>query len=238
MSVSFGHSMADTASRFKSSPTSIYNVPAKQIILPGLLIGNMAYKLGTEKNPQRRSDVFWNSVISWVGGALLFNTNNKLLPYFTLPAVAGSIALFKIAQKDTPEEKTDTAINHASWWLTGMATQSVSSKLFKLKGGFNALCAFAVGASVIGPVIATLVKDKVLPMFGKDHKKNIGSSFESLKTGYNVGQRSQPNFSPFSEPSPLYMTKDNQRMNLDLDKGNYDSFDPFNIKGLIPGGPV
>ena len=125
-------------------------IPPKQVMLPGLLIGNMAYKLGTEKNPAKRGEILTNAIISWLGGTLLYNANSRVLPYFTLPIVAGAIALYKIAERDTPEEKTDTAINHSTWWLTGIATQKFASGLMKLKGPFNSLFAFAVGASVIG----------------------------------------------------------------------------------------
>lgn len=230
-------SATQAVNNYKSAHQGLYNVPAKNIVLPGLLLGNMAYKLGTEKNPEKRNEVLWNSAISWLGGTLLYNANSKVLPYFTLPGVAGAIALFKIAQKDTPEEKTDTAINHASWWLSGMGVQKIAN-LMSLKGPFHTLCAFAVGSSVVGPIIASLVKQHILPKFGKNNAQVLGSSFDTLRTGYNTGNRTDTTFSPFTEPAPYQVNALNQKTNVNLNKppANYDPFDPFNLKNVIPGG--
>lgn len=206
----------------------IYNTPAKNIVLPGLILGNMAYKLGTEQNPQKRNDILWNSIISWVGGSLLVNLNNGLLPYFTLPAIAGSIALYKIAQKNTPEEKTDTAINHVSWWASGFLTQKVA-QLFKLTSSFQTLCAFAVGASIVGPILSAFVKEKVLQKVAKEKANYLGNSINQLNAGYRVGQSVDTNFSPFASFSNTSSQASNQ-----INSG-YDFRDPYNLKKLIPG---
>jgi hypothetical protein len=212
------------------------NIPAKNVVLPGLLIGNMAYKLGTEKNPQKRGDLLTNSLVSWLGGFLLYNANNKVLPYFTLPIVAGSIALYKIAQQDTPEEKTDTAVNHGAWWASGIAAQQLA-RLAKLKGPFNSLVAFAVGASVVGPVVASFVKQKIIPTLAKSN--DIGKTFDTLKMNeYSVGKRNNANFSPFNDPSPSSFNGKGEPVNTNLDQTAYNPFDPYNLKGSIPGGLV
>lgn len=219
-----------------TSVAKFNNIPTKSVVLPGLLIGNMAYKLGTEKDPQQRGDILTNSIISWLGGYLLYNANNKVLPYFTLPIVAGAIALYKIAQQDTPEEKTDTAVNHGAWWLSGALTQQLA-KMAKLGGPVNSLVAFAVGASVIGPVVSSYVKQNIIPKIAKS--KDIGTGFDSLKmNGYNVGKRENSNFSPFNDPAPQTFNGNGQPVNVNLNKTPYNPFDPFNLKDSIPGGLV
>jgi len=228
-----GQTAPQAVNNFKAAHKGFYNVPAKSILLPGLLIGNMAYKLGTEKNPQKRSEVLWNSVISWLGGTLLYNANSRVLPYFTLPLVAGSLALFKIAQKDTPEEKTDTAVNHGAWWASGIAAQKLA-QLANLKGPFNTLCAFAVGASVAGPVIASLIKDKILPLLAK--KKDIGNSFNNIRPEYNVGTKQSNNFSPFTEPAAYQINQSGEKTHTNLQNSAYNPFDPFNLEEHVPGG--
>lgn len=224
-----------TVSKAANNYKNLYKIPPKNIVLPGLLLGNMAYKLGNEKNPIRRDNVLWNHLTSWVGGALLYNANNKILPYFTLPFVAGSIALFRIAQKNTPEEKTDTAINHAAWWGSGMLTQKAAS-LMKINGTFQAICAFAVGASIVGPLVSNFTKHTILPLFGKNETSNIGKSFDNLQVNYNTGSKTNTDFSPFSEPAAYQLNQKDERVNVDLDKTAYDPFNPFNINDLAIKG--
>lgn len=219
--------IGQAAQQLKNNPmaSQILNPPVKNIVLPGLLLGNMAYKLGTEKDPQKRNDVMWNSLISWLGGVLL---TNRALPYYVLPGVAGSIALFKIAQKDTAEEKKDTAINHAAWWLTGIATQA-AAKVLNLKSAFSTYCAFAVGASVFGPLVAHFVKQKILPPIIKNQEKTISNGIDTLTSGYPVGQKANLHFSPFNDPangSPFN--------HFTPTKSNYDPTDPYNLKKLVP----
>lgn len=221
--------ISTVANQIKNNPTAanILNPPIKSLVLPGLLLGNMAYKLGTEKNPKKRNEVIWNSAISWLGGLLL---TNKALPYYVLPAVAGSIALFKIAQKDTPEERKDTAINHAAWWLTGIATHAVA-KAVNLKSAFSVYCAFAVGASVFGPLVSHFIKQKILPPITKDQEKIISNGIDTLTSGYPVGSKHNSSFSPFNDPSTS-----SPFTQFSQPTSTYDVTDPYGLKKLIPGG--
>lgn len=205
---------------------NINNTPVRNILLPALLIGNMSYKVGTERDAQKQSDVFWNSLFSWIAGALLVNLNNGVLPYFVLPITAGSIALFKIAQKDTPEEKTDTALNHATWWLSGIGAQLVAKGL-KLNSSFQTLCAFAVGTSIVGPLLSHFVKENVLPLFIKDKNATIGKTFEQVNANYPLGKNVDPHFSPFSAFTP--------KASANLPQSKFNPQDPYNLKQLIPG---
>lgn len=217
-----------TVSKAANNYKNLYKIPPKNIVLPGLLLGNMAYKLGNEKNPIKRDNVLWNQLTSWLGGALLYNANNKVLPYFTLPFVAGSIALFRIAEKTTAEEKADTAINHASWWGSAILTQELAKK-FNIKGTFQGMCAFAVGASIVGPIISNFIKQKILPLLGQKDKTQIGNSFDNLKVNYNTGTKTNTDFSPFTEIPAYELNGRDERVNVDLDKTAYDPFNPFNI---------
>ena len=242
-------SLSNVTQKIQASTGGVYNLPPRQVILPALLIGNMAYKLGSEKNPQRRGDILSNSLVSWLGGVLLYNANGSInpvktsvlkpLPYFTLPIVAGAIALYNIAKNDTSEGKTDTAINHASWWLTGIATQKLAA-MAKLTGPFNVFCSFAVGASVIGPVIASFIKTKILPLLGKEKSNYIANTLSNIQPEYNVGNTVNANFSPFgnNEPAALKFSQTRQDPNVATNNppNNFDPTDPFNLDSLVPGG--
>lgn len=224
-----------TVSKAAINYKNLYKIPPRNIVLPGLLLGNMAYKLGNEKNPIKRDNVLWNQLTSWVGGAFLYNANSKILPYFTLPFVAGSIALYRIAQKTTPKEKTDTAINHASWWGGGILAQKVAS-LMKINGYFQAMCAFAVGASIVGPIISNFTKQTILPLIGEKKQTDIGKSFDNLKVDYNTNSKPETDFTPFASPAAQQINETDERVMPEVKKSTYDPFNPFNInKSAIKG---
>lgn len=227
---------SERINKYKSTPVgnTLYNTPAKNLVLPGLLLGNMAYKMGTEKNPRKRSNILINSLASWVGGAGLVKLHNVVLPYYFLPALAGTIALFQIAQKDTPQEKTDTAVNHATWWFSGIMAQNIA-KLAKLKTPFQSICAFAVGASIAGPIIAHVIKKKIVPSF---FNQQVAQNLETMKPDYGIGQKATPNFSPFyGEPAPVDNANIAASMLSPTRSGNgLTEFDPYNLNELIPGG--
>jgi hypothetical protein len=217
----------------RQAASGLYNIPPGRLVLPGLIIGNMAYKLGTEKDPQKRNDLLTNTLVSWAGGAALATMHlNKVLPYYLLPAIAGTIGLYQVAQKNTPQEKRDTAINHATWWFSGMAAQG-AAKLMNLKGPFQSICAFAVGASVAGPLVSHFVKQKVVPLFTKN---NLTPALNSFNTEYRIGDSTSPHFSPFAGTAPSRANQAAMSLNPGQQKASYDPLDPYSLNQLIPGG--
>jgi hypothetical protein len=221
---------------FRGAPgavTSLNAIPPGQLVLPGLLVGNMAYKLGAEKNPAKKSELLVNSLISWAGGAAMATMHfNKTLPYYLLPALAGTIGIYQLAQKDTPQEKRDVLVNHSSWWLSGIAAQGVA-KLANLKGPFQAICAFAVGASIAGPLISHFIREKIVPIFDKN--KAVNPALSSFNTEYRVGNNVSPNFSPFSGATYEASSLASKRL-AKKEADVFNPFDPYNVNQLIPGG--
>lgn len=226
--------IASVASKYKNSAVGqgIYNTPAKNIVLPALLVGNMAYKLGTEKNPDKRTDTLINNLVSWGGGAALVNLHNKVLPYYLLPIAASAVALFQVASKDSPKEKADVAVNHGAWWAGGIGMQAFVSKVLGLSSPLQRLCGFAAGASILGPLVANLIKDKIIPNPGKLPTKIIENT---LSPSYTVGNSSNTQFSPFSGEQKS--TAQLAAMALEpKGKSTYKANGPYNLNSLIPGG--
>jgi hypothetical protein len=204
-----------------------YDVKSSHLVLPGLLLGNMAYKLGSEKDPVKQKEVFINSILSWIGGSILVNANSNIIPYYTLPAIAFSTALYKIGQKDTTEERADTAINHAVWWTSGIFTERLASAL-KLSNPFQKVCAFAVGSSVIGPIIAALLKQKLLPKIVKDPSSIIKTTTDTINPKYQTGNASATYFSPFND-----YPNGTKPAAASLNSG-YDFTDRYKLKKINP----
>jgi hypothetical protein len=209
------------------------NVQTSQLVLPGLILGNMAYKMGSEKNPEKRSELLTNSLVSWAGGAAMATMHiNKVLPYYLLPAIASTIMLYQMGQKDTPKEKRDTLVNHATWWFSGIGAQALA-RAVNLKGPFQGICAFAAGASMAGPIISHIIQEKVLPLFDKNKPQQ--PALNSFSTEYRVGATPAPNFSPFSGATNSATQLANNSLKAKATNNPYNALDPYNLNALIPG---
>lgn len=202
----------------------INNPPLKAIVLPVLVMGQLAHSMGSEKNTDNQVAIAKQSIISWLISFLLIN---KSMPNYVFPLTALPLAIYKMAQKPTLKEKEEVFVNHACWWTCGLAMRNLS-KLLEVSTGLSQFLGFAVGASVVGPVVAKFIKNNILPLINKDDpgKKNNNFNINTNKTApksptFN-GKIFNPIFDSYEKKPPKFDPKK-----------NYDPADPKYLSHLI-----
>jgi len=232
-------SISPTNLNFKNPKVmnNVNNPPLKTVILPSLVLAKLAYSLGSEK-PENRNNVIKQTLISWLFGLSLAS---KAVPYYTLPITAISLAIYKMAQKNNSQDMMDVGINHASWWLCGVGMKNLTKSL-ENNSGVSKFFGFAVGASVVGPVVANFIKSKVLPLINQNNLlKN--TKIENIMLDSPDSTRKVALINPLftdtkkilaSPPPPAAPIAANTNNTVSNPTPKHDPSDPYCVKGLFP----